>query len=78
MYSFGVLLCEMCIRELPRPHEIRTQIGQVSDGTLRRLIKRCVKRNPEERPFTSEVISELEGHSRSTGVLSRLRTLFEV
>ena len=78
MYSFGVLLCEMCIRELPHPHEIRNQIGRVSDGTLRRLIMRCVKRNPEERPTTSEVISELEGHFRSTGVLSRMRTLFGV
>jgi len=72
-YSFGVLLCEMCIRELP--HEICNQIGLVSDRTLRRLIKRCVRRNPEERPTTSEVISELEGHSRSTGVLPRMRTL---
>ena len=75
MYSFGVLLCEMCIRELPHPHEIRNQIGQVSDRTFRRLIRRCVKTNPEERPTTSEVISELEGHSRSTGVSSRMRTL---
>jgi len=72
-YSFGVLLCEMCIRELP--HEICNQIELVSDRTLRRLIKRCVRRNPEERPTTSEVISELEGHSRSTGVLPRMRTL---
>ena len=75
MYSFGVLLCEMCIRELPLSHEIRNQIEQVSDRTLRRLIRRCVKTNPEERPTTSEVISELEGHSRSTGVSSRMRTL---
>ena len=78
MYSFGVLLCEMCIRELPHPHEIHDQIGQVSYRTLRRLIRRCVKTNPEERPTTSEVISELEGHSRTTGVLSSMRTLFGV
>jgi len=76
VYSFGVLLCEMCIRELPNPQEIRHQIGQVSDGILRRLIKRCVRSNPEERPVTSVVISELELHSRSTGVLSRMRNLF--
>ena len=78
MYSFGVLLCEMCVGELPDPHEIRSQIEQVSDRTLRRLIRRCVKRNPEERPTTSEVISELEEHSKTTGVLSRMRTLFGV
>jgi len=67
VYSFGVLLCEMCIRELPRPHEIRNQIGQVSNGTLRGLIKRCVKRNPEERPTAVEVISKLEGHKYLPG-----------
>ena len=58
------------------PHEIRNRIGQVSDRNLRRLVRRCVKRNPEERPTTSDVISELKGHSRSTGVLSRRRPLF--
>ena len=76
MYTFGVLLCEMCIRELPHPHEIRNRTGQVSDRNLRRLVRRCVKTNPEERPTTSEVIGELKGHSRSTGVLSRRRPLF--
>ena len=78
MYSFGVLLCEMCIRELPDPRGKRNQIGQVTNDTLRRLIKRCVKGNSKERPTISEVISELEGHSRSTGILSRMRTLFAV
>lgn len=79
MYSFGVLLCEMCIRELPAvPREIGNQIRLVTNGTLRRLIKRCVKRKPEERPTTSEVISELEGHTRTAGALSRMRTLLGV
>ena len=80
MYSFGVLLCEMCIRDLPDPdpHGIRNQIRQVSNDTLRRLIKRCVKRNPEERPTTSEVIRELEGHSKGTGILHRMRAALGV
>lgn len=59
MYSFGVLLCEMCIRELPDPEERQTQIGQVK-GVLQGLIQRCVKDDPEERPTMSEVIRELE------------------
>lgn len=60
VYSFGLLLCEMCVRELPVPQMVRTQIGQVTDGALRRLIQRCVERDPGKRPTMSEVISELE------------------
>lgn len=60
MYSFGVLLCEMCIRELPVPQEVGHQIGQVTNGILRGLIERCVKTNPEERPTMADVICELE------------------
>lgn len=80
MYSFGVLLCEMCIRELPDPDPqgIHNQIRQVTNGILQKPIKRCVKINPEERPTISEVISQLEGHSRSKGILTRVRTLLKV
>ena len=50
VYSFGLLLCEMCIRELPDPQMVNTQIRQVTNGALRGLIQRCVERDPEERP----------------------------
>ena len=59
MYSFGVLLCEMCIREQPDPKELRNQIGRVT-GDIRGLIQRCVERDPEARPTMSEIIRELE------------------
>ena len=58
VYSFGALLCEMCTREMPE--ELHTKIGQVNDVQLQRLIKRCVKRDPNERPTMSAVISDLE------------------
>ncbi|KAJ7374740.1 hypothetical protein OS493_005087 [Desmophyllum pertusum] len=60
VYSFGLLLCEMCIRELPDPQDVNTQIRQVTNGALRGLIQRCVERDPEERPTMSDVIRELE------------------
>jgi len=59
VYSFGVLLCEMCIREQPDPKELRNQIGRVT-GDIRGLIQRCVERDPESRPTMSEIIRELE------------------
>ncbi|XP_020627176.1 serine/threonine-protein kinase tousled-like 1 [Orbicella faveolata] len=60
VYSFGLLLCEMCVRELPVPQEVHCQISQVSNGALRGLIEQCVKRDPEERPSMSDIIYELE------------------
>ena len=60
VYSFGLLLCEMCIRELPVPQEVHCQILQVTNGALRGLIEQCVKRDPEERPTMSDIICELE------------------
>lgn len=60
VYSFGLLLCEMCIRELPDPQEVRFQIRQVPNGELRGLVQRCVNRDPEERPTMSDVIGGLE------------------
>ena len=59
VYSFGLLLCEMCIRELPVPEEIQKQIGLVTNGVLKKLIMRCAARDPEARPAISDVISVL-------------------
>jgi len=59
VYSFGVLLCEMCTREQPDPEQIHKQMSRVT-GSLRGLIQRCVERDPEARPTMSDVIRELE------------------
>ena len=59
VYSFGVLLCEMCTRELPVPQQIQDQISLVANGVLRQLIMQCVARAPEARPTMSDVISML-------------------
>ena len=60
MYSFGVLLCEMCIRELPDPESRDQQIAMVTNSVLRSLIRRCVQREPLMRPNMEEIIEELE------------------
>ena len=65
MYSFGVLLCEMCTRELPDPQKIQDQISLVTNGVLRELIMQCVARAPEERPTMSDVISVLTQQAES-------------
>lgn len=60
VYSFGLLMCEMCVRELPVPQEVHSQISQVTNAALRELIEQCVKRDPEERPTMSDTIYMLE------------------
>ncbi|XP_073227406.1 uncharacterized protein [Porites lutea] len=65
VYSYGLLLCEMCIRELPVPQQIQDQIGLVTNGVLRELIMRCVARAPEARPTMNDVIFVLTQQAES-------------
>ena len=60
MYSFGVLLCEMCIQELPDPERRGQQIARVANRQLRALIRRGLQSEPEARPNMEEIIEELE------------------
>ena len=60
VYSFGVLLCEMCIQELPDPERRGQQIAMVTNRQLRALIRRCVQQEPAARPNMEEIIEELE------------------
>ena len=60
MYSFGVLLCEMCIRELPEPESRDEQVVLVANDVLRSLVRRYLRRNPDTRPAMHEIIDELE------------------
>ncbi|XP_048577934.1 uncharacterized protein LOC5513787 isoform X1 [Nematostella vectensis] len=60
VYSFGLLLCEMSIRELPVPQQTREQVSLITNGVLRELVMRCLKTSPEARPSMSEIITLLE------------------
>jgi len=62
VYSFGVLLCEMCIQKLPDPERRIQQISMVTNGVFRALIRRCLHLEPEARPNMEEIIQELETH----------------
>lgn len=60
VYSFGVLLCEMCTGILPNRDSREEQVAMVTDRVFRTLIRRCLQRDPEARPSMEEIISELE------------------
>ena len=60
VYSFGVLLCEICIRELPDPDRRGEQVVRVKNRRLRALIRGCLQRDPEARPSMEDIIALLE------------------
>ena len=60
MYSFGVLLGEMCIQELPDPERRNQQIAMVTNRLLRALIRGCLRSEPEKRPNMEDIIEQLE------------------
>ena len=60
MYSFGVLLCEMCIRELPDSQRRANQIERIEYPYHHNVVSRCVQRHPNDRPDMEFVILLLE------------------
>ena len=72
MYSFGVLLCENCIRELPDPDRRDEQVAMVTNRVLRALVRRCLQRDPEARPSMEDIIGELEQLVKSEGQVSEM------
>ena len=60
VYSFGVLLCEMCIQEMPDPEKREQQVALVTNRVLRALIRGCLQSEPEARPSMEEINDELE------------------
>ena len=60
VYSFGVLLCEICIREMPDPDRRDEQVVRMKNRWLRGLVRECLQRDPEVRPSMEDMIAELE------------------
>ena len=60
MYSFGVLFCEICIRELPDPDRRDEQVAMVTNRMLRALIRGCLQQDADERPGMEDIIGEHE------------------
>ena len=61
MYSFGVLLCEMCICEMPDPERRNDQVLLMRNDVFSDLVHKCLKADPAKRPDMARIIQELEG-----------------
>ena len=60
VYSFGVLLCEICIREMPDPDRRDEQVVRMKNRLLRALVRGCLQRDPKARRSMEDIIGELE------------------
>ena len=60
MFSFGVLLCEMCIREMPDPERRNEQVRRVRSHSLRNLVCECLRTDPAKRPDMARIIQDIE------------------
>ena len=72
MFSFGVLLCEMCTREMPNPERRNEQVRVVRNHSLRNLVRECLRTDPAERPDMAQIIQEFETFKGSNSRESRV------
>ena len=61
VYSYGILLVEMCLRELPesQPERQQEQIQRIHWVSMVSLIRRCTSERPAHRPTMSNVMDLL-------------------
>ncbi|XP_067052965.1 myosin heavy chain, striated muscle-like isoform X2 [Acropora muricata] len=74
VFSFGVLLCEMCIREMPDPERRNEQVRRVRSHSLRNLVRECLRTDPAERPDMARIIQEIEIFKGSNSCESRVNS----
>lgn len=60
VYSYGVLFCEMCTRELPVPEKRAQQIRAVKNSDYRTLINNCLRRDVEKRFDSMTVLNVVD------------------
>ena len=60
MYSFGVLVCEMCIHEKPDLERRNEQILCVRNHVFRNGVHACLQVDQAERPEIAQIIQEIE------------------
>ena len=60
VYSYGVLLLEMCSQRFPNPEECEALLQRVQQPAMVALIRQCMEREPMRRPTMSDIIGQLE------------------
>ena len=61
IFSFGVLLVEMCTARFPEVADRACLIRSIQHPDMVALIRRCLAEDRDERPSASDIITELSG-----------------
>ena len=61
IFSFGVLLVEMCTARFPEVADRKRLIRSIQQPDMVALIRRCLAEHRDERPSASDIITELSG-----------------
>ena len=56
IYSFGVLLLEMCTCEFPVPECRAELLESIDDPQLLKLIRQCLNDNKDKRPTATQIV----------------------
>jgi len=56
VFSYGVLLLEMCSRKFPSVEERETCLYRVQQPAMVGLIRQCLKQQPQSRPDMSQIL----------------------
>ena len=60
IYSFGVLLLEMCTCEFPVPERRTELLESIDDPQLLKLIRQCLNDNKDKRPTATQIVDFLQ------------------
>ncbi len=60
VYSYGVLLLEICTRRFPDPDDRDTLIPTVNHPGVAPLIPHCLQHDPQRRPNMDTIVNRLE------------------
>ena len=61
VYSYGILLCEVALRELPNPatlHEMKAKV-MAKYPFLHPMVLKCTENEPERQPTMSRIMEQL-------------------
>ena len=63
VYSFGILLVEVCLREFPEssPDHRAAQIQRIKWPAMVSLIKKCIQTKPASRPSANQMMTIVNG-----------------
>ncbi len=75
VFSFGILLIEMCTGRFPEVDARNPLIAQIKDRSFVKIIRKCIIYNKDKRPEMAEILPELDYLSAKTPRIEEFSSL---